>query len=207
MPRQKFGLVLRYLCKLRLKCMCDARVKRASRFTQKRAVSRVLHHGVVEQIRRIWRNALSEQQTRGDETMQRRIEFHLWLANYRNKQRMRELPPDGRPNLRYLFRCAEPVKPCHQRCVQACGKRNRRRRNCCNRTLCCSLAVRLQHRLCNLLDEQGNAVAALDDVLFDAHRQKLVADDAVDHDRDFALPESVESKNRDVRPPDPWWLK
>ena len=71
MPRQKFGLVLRYLCKLRLKCMCDASVKRASRFTQERAVSRVLHHGVLEQIRRMRRNALSEQQTRGDDTIQR----------------------------------------------------------------------------------------------------------------------------------------
>jgi hypothetical protein len=94
--------------------MCDASVKRASWLAQERAVSGVLHHGVVEQIRRIRRNALSEQQTRGDETMQRRIEFHFWLANYRNKQRMRKLASDGRPNLRYLFRWAEPVKPCHQ---------------------------------------------------------------------------------------------
>src|ERR1700748_1700239 len=101
MPRQKFGLVLCYLCKLGLKRICDASVKRASRLAQERAVSRVLHHGVFEQIRRMRRNALSEQQTRGDETMQRRIEFHFRLSNYRNKQRKRELASAGRPTLRH----------------------------------------------------------------------------------------------------------
>src|SRR5215471_9600746 len=102
MPCQKFGLILCYFCKLCLKCMCDASVKGASRLAQQRAVSRVLHHGVFEQL------------TRGDQTMQRRIEFHFWLANYRSKHRMRELPSDGRPNLRDLFRWAEPVKARHQ---------------------------------------------------------------------------------------------
>ena len=50
-----------------------------------------------------------------------------------------------------------------------------------------ALALRLQHRLRHLLHEQGNAVGALDDVLPDARRQQLVADDAVDHGGDFAL--------------------
>ena len=39
----------------------------------------------------------------------------------------------------------------------------------------------LQHRLRHLLDEQGNAVGALDDVLADVRWQRLVADDALDH--------------------------
>ena len=89
-------------------------MERASWFAQESAVSRILHHGMFEQIRRIRRNAQSEQQTRGDDTIQRRIEFHLRLANYRSKQRMRELPPDSRPNLRCLSRWAEPVKPRQQ---------------------------------------------------------------------------------------------
>ena len=59
---------------------------------------------------------------------------------------------------------------------------------CARRTL----ALRLQHRLRHFLDEQRNAVGALDDVLPDVRRQHLVADDAFDHGVDFAFPKSIE---------------
>jgi hypothetical protein len=66
-----------------------------------------------------------------------------------------------------------------------------------------ALAARFQHRLCHLLDEQGDAVGALDDVLPDALRQHLVADEVVDHRADFALRQSIDGECSHVRPSDP----
>ena len=50
-----------------------------------------------------------------------------------------------------------------------------------------ALALRLQHRLGHFLHEQRNAVGALDNVLPDVRRQRLIANDAVDHGSDVAL--------------------
>ena len=116
---------------------------------------------------------------------------------------MRELPSNGCSDLRDFLRRTEPIKPCHQRCVQARGNGNGRRRNSCNRTLGGSLALGFQYRLRNFLDEQGNAVGALNDVLADAGWQKLVADDTIDHGGDVALRHPIDGERRHVRLPDP----
>ena len=120
---------------------------------------------------------------------------------------MRKLPPDRRPDLRHFLGGAEPVEPRHQRGVQACGDGQCRRRNSCNCVLGRALALRLQHRLGHLLHEQGNAVGALDDVLPDARREELVADDAVDHGADFALRQPIDRERGHVRPSDPGRLE
>src|ERR1700740_454824 len=70
-----------------------------------------------------------------------------------------------------------------------------------------TLALRLQYRLGHFLDEQWNAVCALDNVLSDAHGQRLVARNTVDHGVDFALPEPVEGECRYMRPANPRRLK
>ena len=49
-----------------------------------------------------------------------------------------------------------------------------------------ALARRLQHRLRHFLNEQRNAIGALDDVLPNVRWQWLIARDAVDHRGDFA---------------------
>ena len=105
---------------------------------------------------------------------------------------MRKLPPNRRPDLRHFLGGAEPVKPRHQRGVQACGDGERRRRNRCSAFAGSAFALRLQHRLGHFLDEQRNAVGALDDVLSDAGGQRLVADDAVDHGGDVALRQPID---------------
>ena len=69
--------------------------------------------------------------------------------------------------------------------------------------LAVAFALRLQHRLGHFLDEQGNAVGALDDVLSNARGQRLVADDAVDHGGDFALSQPIDGESGDMRPSDP----
>ena len=120
---------------------------------------------------------------------------------------MGELPPDRRPDLRHLLGRAEPVEPRHQRGVQACRDRQGRGRNRRSRAPRRALALRLQHRLRHLLHEQRNAVGALDDVLPDARRQRLVADDAVDHGADFALRQPIDGEGGHMRPSDPGRLE
>ena len=66
-----------------------------------------------------------------------------------------------------------------------------------------ALALRLQNRLRHLLDEQGNAICTLDDVLPNARREKLVADDAVDHRVDVALWQAIEGQRGYMRLSDP----
>src|SRR5947208_7353902 len=58
---------------------------------KKRSISRVLHQGMLEEVSRIGRPALSEQQAGCNETVQRRCQFRLPLAYQRNRQRIRKL--------------------------------------------------------------------------------------------------------------------
>ena len=120
---------------------------------------------------------------------------------------MGELPPDSRPDLRHLLGGAEPVEPRHQRGVQACGDRQGRGRNRGGGAPRFALAFRLQHRLRHFLHEQRNAVGALDDVLPDVRRQRLVAGDAVDHRVDFALRQAINRERGHMRPSDPGRLE
>src|SRR5215469_2820049 len=120
---------------------------------------------------------------------------------------MRELPAYGRPDLCQLLGRAEPVEPRHQRCVQACGDCPGLGRNGSNRLLGRALALSLQHRLGYLLDKQRDAIAALDDVLTDARRKELIANDPIYHGADFSLRQPIESEGGHVRLPDPGRLE
>src|SRR3954454_9886490 len=63
---------------------------------KKRSISRVLHQSMLEEVSRMWRHALAEQQAGGNETVQRRCQFHLPLAYQRSQQRIRKLTPNRR---------------------------------------------------------------------------------------------------------------
>ena len=67
--RQQFRLALGHLRELAFEGFGDASVKRASRLAQQRAIGRVLHEGMLEQIGRMRRPALPEQQTSTNETI------------------------------------------------------------------------------------------------------------------------------------------
>ena len=71
--RQQLGLALGDLGELAFECFGDASMKRPSRLAQQRAVSRVLHQGVLEQVGRVRRYTLPEQQTGVNETVERRF--------------------------------------------------------------------------------------------------------------------------------------
>jgi hypothetical protein len=171
--RQQFGLALGNLGKLAFERFRDSGVKRASPLPQQCPIGCVLHQGMLEEVCRVWWHALPEQQTGGNKSVERRRQLHSRLAHHRSQQCMRKLPPDRSANLRHLLGGAEPVETRHQRCVQACGNRQAGRWNCRDGATRVAFALGFQHRLRHLLDEERNAISALDDVLSNA-RRKLV---------------------------------
>ncbi|MGC1348207.1 MAG: hypothetical protein WA858_00320, partial [Xanthobacteraceae bacterium] len=120
---------------------------------------------------------------------------------------MGEFPADGRADLRQLLGLAKPVEPRHQRSVQASRHRPARRWNCGSGEPHLSFGLCLQHRLGHLLDEQGNAIGALDDVLPHARGQRVVADEAIDQRGNVAFAEPVQRQGRYIGPPDPGRLE
>jgi hypothetical protein len=71
----------------------------------------------------------------------------------------------------------------------------------------CSLALSLQHRFRHLFDKQWDAIAAFDDVVPDARRKQLVANDTVDHGANFSLRQPIEREGGHVRSPNPGRLE
>ena len=69
MTRQQFGLVLGNLGELSFQSFGNASVKCPSGFAQQRAVGRILNQCVLEQIARMRRYALAEEQTSGNKTV------------------------------------------------------------------------------------------------------------------------------------------
>ena len=116
-----------------------------------------------------------------------------------------KLAPNRGTDLRHLLgRTAEPVEPRHQGGVQGRRDRHCRPMELLQRcALACALALRFQHRLGHFLNEQWNAVGALDDVLSNVRREMLVASDPVDHRFDFAPREPIEGESGDMRLSDP----
>jgi hypothetical protein len=87
--------------------------------------------------------------------------------------------------------------------VEACRNRNDGRRNSGGGPLRFARTFCLQHRLRHFLNEQWDAVGALDDVLPNTCRKELVADDAVDHGIDCTLRQPIDGKGGHVGPSDP----
>src|SRR5262245_60614803 len=163
--RQQLRLVLGDLRELTFQGFGDSGMERTSRLAQQRAVSRIPHEYMFEKVCRMRRVTPPEQQTSPNETIKRRLQLRLRLARDRSQQGMGELASDRRPDLRQLLAGAEPVEPRHQRCVQACGHCQCRRRNHGCGPPCFALALCLEHGLRHLFHEQGDAVRALDDIL------------------------------------------
>jgi hypothetical protein len=111
--RQQIGLLLGDLRELTFEGFGDSCMKRASRPAQQQAISRVLYQCMFEQVSRVRRHALPEQQTSLNETVESRPQHRLRLARHRSQQGMRELASNRRADLRQLLGGAEPVEPCH----------------------------------------------------------------------------------------------
>src|SRR5262245_8122940 len=96
--RQQLRMAFGNLRKLALQGFRDAGVKRASLL--QRAIGRVLHERMLEQVGRMRRHTLPETQARGNGTVKRRFQVPVRLAYDRSQQGMRELAPNRSPNLR-----------------------------------------------------------------------------------------------------------
>src|SRR6516164_5238627 len=98
--RQQFRMAFGNLRKLALQRFRDTGVKRASLVPQQRAIGRVLHERMLEQVGRMRRHALPEKQASGNETVKPRFQLPVRLVYDRSQQGMRELAPNRSPNLR-----------------------------------------------------------------------------------------------------------
>jgi len=158
-----------------------------------------------EQVSRVRRYALPKQQPGPYQTVKSRLQRSFILARHRSQQAMREFSPNHRSDLRNLLCRTKPVKPRHQRGMEARGNGQRRCRDRRNRPLGVVLITRLKYRLRHFLDEQRYAIGALHDVLPDMREQRLIA--AVDHGSDFALAQPIDSQGCYVRLPNPLRFK
>jgi hypothetical protein len=128
-------------------------------------------------------------------------------VHYSGQQSVSKLAAHRRADLRDLFSCPKPVKPRHQGGVEARWDRNRGRPKTRTHALGRVLAYRFQYRLRYLLNEQRNAVCALNNLFLDARRQRYVAKDVLDHSADFAAREPIECERCNMRLANPRRLK
>src|ERR1700730_610796 len=91
--------------------------------------------------------------------------------------------------------------------MKACGAGQVGGRNCRYKVVGCALTLRFEDGLRHLLDEQGDAVSAIDDVLPDVRWEEFVAADAIDYGSDVALSQPIDCEGGYMRPSDPGWLE
>src|SRR5262249_30645392 len=98
--RQQLRMAFGNLRRLALQGFRDTGVKRASLLPQQRAIGRVLHERMLEQVVRMRRHALPEKQASGNQTVKRRFQFPVRLAYDGSQQGMRDPAPNRSPNRR-----------------------------------------------------------------------------------------------------------
>src|SRR5262249_61138671 len=100
MTRNQLGLALGDLRELTFEGFGDSGMKRMSRLAPQRAVGRIPYQYMLERVARVRRATPPEQQTSPHETVKRRLQLHLRLADDRNPPTMGALDADRRPGLR-----------------------------------------------------------------------------------------------------------
>ena len=189
--REEFRLVLGDLFEFALEGLSDAGVKRTSWLAQQRAICNVLHQGMVEQVGRLRRRTLPEQQTGRNETVEYRSELRLRLVS----------PPQ--PAGRAKTPAQSPLPICATS-LAAPSRSSRAISDACrlagtakavggiarNRPSGVALPLRLQYRLRHFLHEQRNAVRALDNLRHHVRRELPVPGEAPDDGRRFRAPQA-----------------
>src|SRR4029450_9704567 len=98
--RQQLRMAFGNLRRLALQGFRDTGVKRASLLPQQRAIGRILHERMLEQVGCMRRHAMPEKQASGNGKVKRRFQLPVRLAYDRSQQGMREVAPNRSPNLR-----------------------------------------------------------------------------------------------------------
>ena len=138
---------------MKLQTLGDPGMQRPASPAQEGPVSRGLHQGVLEEIGRIRRRAPPRHEPGLKEPVERRRQLRFRQTRHEGHERMRELPPNRRADLRNRFGRTQPVETRHQRRVQAGRDGERRRGDPRDRARRRAFALRLQHRLRHLLCE------------------------------------------------------
>ena len=184
----------------------DAGVEQPSAVAQERAVRRVPHQRVLEQVVGLRPFAAPEDQPGAGELVERRRQLALARARHGGQQLVGELPADHGPDLRRRpGRGAEPVEPRHERGVERgrhCQGGRRARGESSGRPA----PAGLEHRLGQLLDEQRHPVRALDDLGHQLVGQRAAGDPPHER-RGLPRAEAVERQGRHVRPAGPGRLE
>ena len=163
-------------------------------------VGRVKHQGVLEQIGCLRRRAPPEHQLGLDQPPHRVVQCRLRQPRERSDGRVIEGAANHGRGLRHLLDRVQPVKPGHQRVVQA-GRDGEpaERAGELVRGGCLEHRPRFQHRLGHLLDEQRHAVAAGGDLVEQRTRQRLAGRDPLDDELHRAARQPVQDKARHDR--------
>ena len=111
---------------------------------------------------------------------------------------MGEIAPNGRSDLRDLLGGAKPVKPRHQRGVQACRDGQSRGRNGGGCPSHFVVAFSFQDRFSHFLNKQRNSICSFDDISLNSLWKHVVACYTLNHRADFTLSEPVKAEGGDV---------
>jgi hypothetical protein len=95
-----------------------AAVQRLAAALKQAVVSRVLDQRVLEAIAHLMAGPLDEQEVRVGEAVKRRLEGGVVDPAYSAQQRIGEIPPEHRADLRNLARRPEPVEPRGERLLK-----------------------------------------------------------------------------------------
>ena len=166
---------------------------------QQRRVNGILNQGVLEDVDRVRRIAVDERELALADAIEVFSKRLVVQAGDGLDQRVRKLPPDGRPELGDAPAVAEAIEASHERPVHARGQE----RLVGGAIQLVAIGVetqrpRLQRCLRDLLDEERNALAPVGDPTGHEGWQRATARDLRDHLLDLASLQSAQIDGLDM---------
>ncbi len=170
--RQQFWTGVRLVGEMRRQRVGDPTMQRLALSAQHGAIGRVLDEGVLEDIGGLRGASPREYQVSLDQLEQRRVEGLGRPVRDDRQQGVWELPPDRGSDLGDLLARGQAIQPGQQRRLERGGDRDRRQRSFGVQAagLGRSRRMALQHRPCDLLDEQRHALGVIEDLVQDRRR-------------------------------------
>src|SRR4029079_9222315 len=136
--------------------------------TQQRVVRGVLDQRMLKNVGGIWWSPAAKNDLRLTQYIQGFLKRCSLPRGNRLDQAMRELSPDRRADLRYLFCAVQPVEACHKRVLKGGWNGQWRKWTAEHiRTLAFDKQSRLKNVFRNLFQKERNAIRFHDDLIDD----------------------------------------
>ncbi len=178
----------------------DAAVQQLARTPQQGAVGDILDQGVLEHIGRVRPRAPAENQVRLDQLAQGVVEVGVRALGDRRQHGPRELPADGRADLRDLLDRRQAVEPGQERGLEGGRDRDRRQGTIGHiGVIGGPQGAAVEHGAGDLLDEQRHPVGVVHDLAQDRLGQALSAGHPLDHGLSLHRPQPGERQGGDIR--------